>query len=79
MVNSKDKTKFSTNARKRGGSIETTIPPKLLEMLNIKEGDEIKWEFDHSEEIEKQRETGDHADIWNETIQSGERKPGEKK
>jgi len=74
-MKSKDKIQFSTTARKRGGSTETTIPPKILEKLNIQPGDEINWEIDHSEKIEEERETGDHADIWNETVQSGERTP----
>jgi antitoxin component of MazEF toxin-antitoxin module len=73
MVNSNNKIQFSTTARKRGGSLETTIPPELIKKLNIEPGDQLNWEFDHSEEIEKERETGAHADLWNETVQSGEK------
>lgn len=35
-----------SNARKQGGSVIMTIPPKICELAGIHAGDDILWEYD---------------------------------
>jgi antitoxin component of MazEF toxin-antitoxin module len=66
---------FYNNARKQGSSLVVTIPKKIVEERNIKPGDEIAFELEHSKKIQERedRENGDYFSAWNETLQSGKR------
>lgn len=79
MPEQNGKATFDSEARKQGGSLVTTIPKKIVEEHDIQEGDEINWQLEHSEKIAQRedRENGDYASFWNETVQSGERKTSE--
>lgn len=70
---------YYNEVRKQGGSYVISLPPQIVEKNNIKEGDEIGFQNEHSEKIEKRedRENGDHFSGFNETVQSGERKVDE--
>lgn len=46
--------KAKTKIRKQGKiSLITTIPKKYIELLEIKQGDEIEWIFDTTDELLK--------------------------
>lgn len=68
---------FYNKVRKQGGSYVISLPPKIVEKNNIEQGDEIGFQNEHSKKIEQKedRENGKYFSAFNETIQSGDRKP----
>lgn len=76
MIQEPDKAQFKRKVRKQGNSLQITIAKPAAQHIDLQEGDEIVLMTEHSEKIEKMedRENGDYLSLFNETVQSGERK-----
>ena len=44
------KLKKETKLVRNAGSIRTTVPSSMIDLLDLKEGDKLRWEFDISKE-----------------------------